>query len=73
MYKEEKELWVKFACAALANSVSTLEDRIDNLNARCAHTEDWTDEEDQIAEDCSYAAQYADNMLSLFYDKFKDC
>lgn len=70
---EEKELWVKFACAALANSVATLEDRVDKWNSRCKDVDDWADEEDQIDDDCSYAAQYADKMVSLFYDKFKNC
>lgn len=73
MYKEEKELWVKFACAALTNCVSTLEGRIDDWNAKCKDPGDWVDEEDQIAEDCSSAAQYADEMVSMFYDKFKGC
>lgn len=72
MYKEEKELWVKFACAALANCAATVEKRTNDWNRGTA-VEDWLDEEDFIEDDCSYAAQYADKMVALFYDKFKDC
>lgn len=74
MFKEEKELWVKFACAALANCVSTLQDRVNKYNEPdFVGPDDMIDEEDVIRDDCNYAYQYADKMLSLFYDKFKDC
>ena len=73
MYKEEKELWVKFACAALAGCIVTLEERISAWNAGSVCPDDEIDEEDLIQDDCKYAAQYADRMVALYYDKFKDC
>lgn len=54
MYKEEKELWVKFACAAIAGQTA-----ID-----CIH---------DVEDECETAAEYADRMVALYYDKFKDC
>ena len=74
MYEKEKELWVKFACAALSGCVANLAERVDKWNGSdLVSPEDMLDEEDVLAEDCAFAAQYADKMVDLFYDKFKDC
>ena len=73
MFEEEKKLWVKFACAALAGSVNTLEERIDDWNDNVDDPKDQVEEEDQIKEDCTFAAQYADRMLALYHEKFFNC
>ena len=52
MYKEEKELWVKFACAALSGAAV---------------------EEIYNRKTCEAAADFADTMMELFYDKFENC
>ena len=57
MYKEEKELWVKFASAALCGFTAI----------------DCIRDHDDVIADCQQAAEYADVMVSLFYDKFRDC
>lgn len=56
MYKEEKELWVKFACAALS-----AEDGLALAGS------------DAMKVDCDSVAAYADEMVRLYYRKFKDC
>lgn len=73
MFEEEKKLWVKFACSALNGCVSTMERRIDEFNKTVESPEDWIEEYDVIQEDCDFAAAYADKMVSIFQDKFKDC
>ena len=72
MFKEEKELWVKFACAALSGCACSVEYRTNTSNSGVA-PELWIDEEDMIDDDCKFAAEYADKMLDLFKDKFRGC
>ena len=69
MYKEEKELWVKFACAALAGCASSVAQRYLELYA----DSDEVDEIDVIDDDCRFACQYADEMVLQFKDKFRGC
>lgn len=58
MYKEEKELWVKFACAVLSS--------IDQGPYNDGQIT-------EIKRECEAAAAYADEMLRIFYDKFENC
>ena len=57
MFEKEKELWVRFACAAL----SCLED----LYSAKRH--------EDIKAECDSAADYADEMCRLFHEKFENC
>lgn len=57
MYKEEKELWVRFACAALSALHDLYLER---------------DLED-IKGECRSAAAYADEMVRLYNEKFEGC
>lgn len=70
MYKEEKELWVKFACAAIAGGATTIDERTDSSNDG---SQICIEPEDLITIDCEYAAVYADEMLEQYKEKFKDC
>lgn len=69
MYKEEKELWVKFACAALSGCASDVAGRYLDMYAEA----DEIAEEDVIEDDCRFAYAYADRMLDLFKEKFEGC
>ena len=57
MRTKDKELWVRFACAALSSLDGGLfiPQRID-----------------EIREECASAAAYADEMCRLVQEKFKD-
>lgn len=57
MYEKEKEMWIRFACAAL----SSLEDLY------------GADQIAEIKSECDSAAAYADEMCRLFNEKFENC
>lgn len=57
MFEKDKELWVRFACAALSSLVELYQ------------AEDY----ENIKEECDSAAAYADVMCHLFHEKFEKC
>ena len=57
MNEQHKEMWIRFACAAL----STTDDMYD------------VDNPEGIKRDCADAAAYADEMCRLFYETFRGC